>query len=45
MLYPRREHSRHASSRYWQGMAGVLAAWVQLDALLPLAPARGEPWR
>ena len=39
------ELARHASSRYWQGMAGVLAAWVQLDALLPLAPARGEPWR
>ena len=39
------ELARHVSSRYWRGMAGVLAAWVQLDALLPLAPARGEPWR
>ena len=29
------ELARHASSRYWQGMAGVLAAWVQLDALPP----------
>jgi TorA maturation chaperone TorD len=34
---------RHASSRYWQGMAGVLAAWVQLDAVPPPARPRAEP--
>jgi len=35
------ELARHASSQYWQGMAGVLAAWVQHDALTPKG---GKPW-
>ena len=39
------ELARHASSRYWQGMAGVLAAWVQLDAVPPPTRPRGEPQR
>ena len=33
------ELARHASSRYWLGMAEVLAAWVQLDPLPPLCGA------
>jgi TorA maturation chaperone TorD len=33
------ELARHASSRYWRGMAEVLAAWVQLD---PFTSLRGR---
>jgi TorA maturation chaperone TorD len=32
--------ARHASSRYWRGMSGVIAAWVELDAS---GPPRGLP--
>jgi TorA maturation chaperone TorD len=35
------ELARHASSRYWQGMARVLAAWVQLDP--PTPPSGASP--
>ena len=37
------ELARHASSRYWRGMAGVLAAWVQLDPLPSPSGARPLP--
>jgi TorA maturation chaperone TorD len=33
------ELARHAGSRYWRGMAEVLAAWVQLDPLTALCGA------
>ena len=37
--------ARHVSSRYWREMAGVLTAWMRLDALPPATRTPGEPQR
>lgn len=36
------ELARHARSRYWRGMAGVLEAWANNDAFLPVSGTCGS---